>query len=71
VALAVNCSKITPVESKTVTVKPDGSVDPVTFTRKRDGLGRAVYRVQVPVGETESVARQCVEGGEFENLFTG
>ncbi len=44
------------LESRTVTVRADGGVDPVSFTQIRETVGRAVFRVEVPVGADESVS---------------
>lgn len=44
------------VDSRSVLVKPGGTVEPVTFERRQDRVGRFVYTVEVPVLEGESVA---------------
>ncbi len=44
------------VATETVTLGADNTVEPVTFQRRQKTVGRWVYRVHVPVGETESVA---------------
>jgi len=44
-----------PVETQTVTVEGDGPLDPVVFNRRRETVGRAIYRVAVPIGPYESV----------------
>lgn len=44
-----------PVETRTVTIRADGNLEPLTFTRTREAIGRCTYRVSVPVGEYESV----------------
>ena len=44
------------VASKSVTIDRDNAVEPITFDHEQKGVGRYIYRVQIPVGETESVA---------------
>ncbi len=44
-----------PIKTRVVPVKPGGVVDPVVFEITREKLGQAVYRVEVPEQEAESV----------------
>jgi hypothetical protein len=44
------------IDSRGVSVADDGAVPPVTFTRRRERVGRWVYRAAVPLGAYESVA---------------
>lgn len=44
------------VDTRTVTVGPGGVIEPVSFRRKQDRVGRYTYTVNVPVVDRESVA---------------
>jgi len=44
------------VAREVVTIEGDGPVGPVVFNRTREAVGRAIYRVAMPVGAYESVA---------------
>lgn len=44
------------VETRRVRVLPGGSIEPVSFSRSQDRVGRFIYTVEVPAIEGESVA---------------
>lgn len=44
------------VDTRSVRVGPGGSIEPVTFERQGEGVGRHVYTIQVPVLESETVS---------------
>jgi len=49
------------VDTRRVIVEPGGAIDPVSFERKQERVGRYVYHVEVPVLDGESVADDNVK----------